>query len=94
MAKKAKSMSTPISNLKLPSVTQLSFSSSRSKDWDDVLSAHKQESVARTWSVRDKKLGKWVFNFHDINKDKKKKQAVGAVRVRASYSFQYLVQET
>ncbi|KAI5121673.1 hypothetical protein M0805_002749 [Coniferiporia weirii] len=83
IAKKATSLSTPVANLKLPPIAQLSFSSSRSKDWDDVLTAHKQESVARTWTVREKKIGKWVLNLNETGavKDKKKKKtSTGAVR--------------
>lgn len=80
---------TPVASLKFPPVTQLSYSSTRSKDWDDVLTAHKQETIARTWSVRDKKLGKWVLNPNDAGtpkeREKRKKKAfLGSVRVRHS----------
>jgi U3 small nucleolar RNA-associated protein 21 len=37
----------------------VAYSSTRSKDWEDVLTAHTGETFARTWSVREKKLGKW-----------------------------------
>ena len=89
LIKKATSLSTPVANLKLPPITQLSYSSTRSKDWDDVLSAHKHESVARTWTIRDKKLGKWVLNVNEAagtkEKSKKKKNtSVGSVKVRSS----------
>ncbi|PAV23976.1 Utp21-domain-containing [Pyrrhoderma noxium] len=85
LIKKATSLSTPVANLKLPPITQLSYSSTRAKDWDDVLSAHKHESVARTWTVRDKKLGKWVLNLNEAagakEKSKKKKNtSVGSVK--------------
>ncbi|KAF8610566.1 Utp21-domain-containing protein [Ceratobasidium sp. AG-I] len=59
LEQKATSLAIPISHLKLPPITSLAYSSTRSKDWDDVLTAHTQETFARTWSVRDKKLGKW-----------------------------------
>ncbi|KAH8116880.1 WD40 repeat-like protein [Phellopilus nigrolimitatus] len=82
-AKKATSLSTPVANLKLPPITQLAFSSARAKDWDDVLTVHKQESVARTWTVREKKLGKWVLNLNEADAGKNKKKgnpSVGAAR--------------
>ncbi|THH10776.1 hypothetical protein EW145_g1083 [Phellinidium pouzarii] len=68
--------------LKLPPITQISFSFARSKDWDDVMTAHKQECVARTWTVREKKLGKWVLNLYEAGSatGKKKKASTGAVR--------------
>ena len=86
ISKKAASLSTPVSSLKLPPVTGLSFSTARSKDWDDILSAHKQESVARTWSLQNKKLGNWSMNFADDNADGKKwKTPVGSVRVSRTF---------
>ena len=89
IAKKANSLSIPLTSLKFPPVTSLSFSSTRSKDWDDVLTAHHQETFARTWTVREKKVGKWHLNFEPEKgkaKDKKKKRVIvpGAVQVRIS----------
>ena len=77
---------TPVASLKFPPITQLSYSCTRSKDWDDVLTAHKQETIARTWSMRDKKLGKWVLNPNDAGtlkeREKRKKKAfLSSVRV-------------
>ncbi|KAL5511171.1 UTP21 [Sanghuangporus vaninii] len=82
LTKKATALSTPVANLKLPPITQLAYSTTRSRDWDDVLTAHKQESVARTWSVRDKKLGKWVLNLNEASKESKgkRKTSVGSVQ--------------
>ncbi|CAE6502464.1 unnamed protein product [Rhizoctonia solani] len=59
LEQKATSLAIPVSHLKLPAITSLAYSSTRSKDWEDVLTAHTSETFARTWSVRDKKLGKW-----------------------------------
>ncbi|KAH7340715.1 Utp21-domain-containing protein [Rhizoctonia solani] len=59
LEQKATSLAIPVSHLKLPAITSLAYSSTRSKDWEDVLTAHTGETFARTWSVRDKKLGKW-----------------------------------
>ena len=88
LTKKATTLSTPVANLKLSPVTQLAYSTTRAKDWDDILTAHKQESVARTWSLREKKLGKWVMNLNeagpstDKGKKKAKKVPAGSVKVR------------
>jgi len=68
LMKKATSLSIPIANLKFPPVTTLSFSSARSKDWEDVVTGHTDESFARTWSVLNKKLGRWTFGTADKGK--------------------------
>ncbi|KAF8682478.1 Utp21 protein [Rhizoctonia solani] len=59
LEQKATSLAIPVSHLKLPAITAVAYSSTRSKDWEDVLTAHTGETFARTWSVREKKLGKW-----------------------------------
>ncbi|KAG8746806.1 hypothetical protein FRC12_014216 [Ceratobasidium sp. 428] len=59
LEQKATSLAIPISHLKLPAINSLSYSSTRSKDWEDVLTSHAGETFARTWSVQNKKLGKW-----------------------------------
>ncbi|KAG8713637.1 hypothetical protein FRC08_013011 [Ceratobasidium sp. 394] len=59
LEQKATSLAIPVSHLKLPAITSLSYSSTRSKDWEDVLTSHTGETFARTWSVQNKKLGKW-----------------------------------
>jgi U3 small nucleolar RNA-associated protein 21 len=89
IAKKATSLSTPIASLKLPPITSLSYSSTRWKDWDDVLSAHKQDSMARTWLLKDKKLGKWCFSFVDADKEKKRRTSAGCVTVNAFHYIQF-----
>lgn len=82
MTKKAASLSIPVSTLKFPPVTSLSYSSARSKDWDDVLTSHTQETFARTWFVRDKKVGKFNLSMEPAKgKKQKKKQIPGSVRV-------------
>ena len=68
LTKKASSLSVPVMNLKFPAITSLAFSSTRSKDWEDVLTAHIDESFARTWSVLNKKVGRWTFGTADKGK--------------------------
>jgi len=83
LLKKATSLSIPITNLKFSPITALSFSSARSKDWEDVVTAHTDESFARTWSVLNKKLGRWTFGTVDQGKP----GAVKAVCVSACGNF-------
>ena len=78
LAKKATSLSIPITSLKFPAVTAISYSTTRAKDWDDILTAHTDEAVARTWTMKDKRVGKHVFN---VNIEKKKGATVGSVKV-------------
>ncbi|EJF66083.1 Utp21-domain-containing protein [Dichomitus squalens LYAD-421 SS1] len=77
LAKKATNLSIPIASLKFPAVTTLSYSATRAKDWDDILTAHTDEAVARTWTMKDKRVGKHVFN---VAAEKKKGGTVGSVK--------------
>lgn len=61
LIKKAIGLGVSVDNLKYPPVTAMSSSSIRSKDWEDVLTAHSEDSSARTWRVQDKRLGAWEF---------------------------------
>ncbi|KAF8334258.1 Utp21-domain-containing protein [Cantharellus anzutake] len=72
--KASNSLSIPLSHFKLTPITSLSFSSARSRDWEDLLTAHSSYSIqevsgssgsgssfARTWSVQDHRLGRWTM---------------------------------
>ncbi|KAG6865407.1 hypothetical protein C0991_002901 [Blastosporella zonata] len=91
LAKKATSLSIPLASLKFPPITSISYSSSRSKDWDDILTAHSEETFARSWTMLNKKLGKYNFGFNDAVKGKAKERAplgsVKAVCVTACGNF-------
>lgn len=63
LIKKASTLSIPLPSLKFPPVTAISYSSSRSKDWDDILTAHTDETFARSWTMQGKKLGNHHFGF-------------------------------
>ncbi|KAI0320117.1 Utp21-domain-containing protein [Amylostereum chailletii] len=76
LAKKALTLSIPIASLKLPPVTSMAYSSTRWKDWDDILTSHSDESFARTWSMLQKKKGKHNFNSADAGK----KRTIGSVK--------------
>lgn len=43
-------------------VHKMSFCASRSRDWDDLVTLSKDEHVARSWSVFNKRIGKWTFD--------------------------------
>ncbi|GAA5843467.1 hypothetical protein JCM9279_000759 [Rhodotorula babjevae] len=60
IARKATRLDVRPSSLKLPLVTSLSYSTSRSRDWDDVVSVSADESLGRTWSVENKRAGKFT----------------------------------
>ncbi|KAL7283597.1 hypothetical protein ACG7TL_003032 [Trametes sanguinea] len=81
LAKKAANLSIPITSLKFPPISSLSYSTTRTKDWDDILTAHTDEAVARTWTMKDKRVGKHVFT---VTGEKKKGAAVGSVKVYPS----------
>ncbi|TFK55069.1 Utp21-domain-containing protein [Heliocybe sulcata] len=70
LAKKASTLSIPLTSLKFPPVNALAYSTTRAKDWDDVVTAHTDESCARSWSVLNKRLGKHTFSCADLGKGK------------------------
>ncbi|KAG7447991.1 Utp21-domain-containing protein [Guyanagaster necrorhizus] len=80
LAKKATTLSIPLASLKFPAITSLSYSSARAKDWDDILTAHTDESVARSWTMQSKKVGKYTFGFTEPVKGKGKGKAIGSVK--------------
>ena len=65
LAKKAAQLALPMAALRLPPITSLSFATQRSKDWDDVLTAHMDSPDSYTWHVQDKKLGKHKLVMND-----------------------------
>ncbi|EEB89750.1 hypothetical protein MPER_12120, partial [Moniliophthora perniciosa FA553] len=72
LSRKASSLSISAASLKLPAITALSHSAARSKDWDDILTAHTDETLARCWSMQNKKLGKHNLSFTEAAKSKGK----------------------
>ncbi|THG98692.1 hypothetical protein EW026_g3542 [Hermanssonia centrifuga] len=77
LAKKATSLSIPITSLKLPPITTISYATTRAKDWDDILTGHTDETIARTWSMKDKKMGKHKFS---ISTESKRGAIVGSIK--------------
>ncbi|KIL69996.1 hypothetical protein M378DRAFT_184349 [Amanita muscaria Koide BX008] len=81
LAKKATSLSIPVASLKFPPITSISYSSVRAKDWDDIITAHSDETFARTWSMLNKRLGKHTFGFaEDIKGRGKDRVPLGSVK--------------
>ncbi|KAI0054018.1 Utp21-domain-containing protein [Auriscalpium vulgare] len=70
LAKKATNFSIPLASLKLPPITSMSYSTTRSKDWDDILTSHTDESFVRTWNMLSKKKGKHNLGLADTGKNK------------------------
>ncbi|OCF43580.1 U3 small nucleolar RNA-associated protein 21 [Kwoniella heveanensis CBS 569] len=65
LIKKAIGLGVTVDHLKYPQITSISSSSIRSKDWEDVVTAHADDAVARTWRVQEKRLGPWAFEVED-----------------------------
>ncbi|GAA5925720.1 rRNA-processing protein UTP21 [Sporobolomyces koalae] len=61
IARKATRLDVKPSSLKLPLITSLAYSTSRSKDWDDVVTVSNEEARGRSWSVEGKRVGKFTF---------------------------------
>ncbi|KAJ7046979.1 Utp21 specific WD40 associated putative domain-containing protein [Mycena alexandri] len=81
LAKKATALSIPLTSLKFPPIISMSYSPSRAKDWDDIITGHTDETFARTWTMQSKKLGKHSLGFADISKGKSKERGVlGSVK--------------
>lgn len=72
------------SSLKLRPVSSLSYSTLRSRDWDDVLTTHTGDAFAHTWTVRDKHMNKNVLN---VSRSKKKPAVATASCVSACGNF-------
>ncbi|WVQ96671.1 hypothetical protein IAU59_003777 [Kwoniella sp. CBS 9459] len=65
LIKKAIGLGVTVDHLKYPQITSISSSSIRSKDWEDIVTAHADDAVARTWRVQEKRLGPWAFEVED-----------------------------
>ncbi|WVQ82957.1 hypothetical protein IAT38_005093 [Cryptococcus sp. DSM 104549] len=65
LVKKAIGMGVSVDHLKYPVITAIASSSIRSKDWEDVVTAHADDATARTWRVQEKRLGPWTFEVEN-----------------------------
>ncbi|KIK30971.1 hypothetical protein PISMIDRAFT_127201 [Pisolithus microcarpus 441] len=87
LARKAITLSKSLSSLKFPPVTSISFSTTRSKDWDDVLTAHVDEPLVRSWSVLNKRLGEHTWNYHESSRRNTRSGSVKCVCVTECGNF-------
>jgi U3 small nucleolar RNA-associated protein 21 len=79
LAKQATSLSIPLISLKLPPISSIAYSTARAKDWDNVITAHTDEPMARTWTIQSKKIGHHTFKFAE--NAKKNKSTPGSCQV-------------
>ncbi|KAF8809021.1 Utp21-domain-containing protein [Phlegmacium glaucopus] len=79
LLKKATSLSIPLASLKFPPVVSISYSSSRAKDWDDIVTAHTDEPFTRTWTMLGKRVGKHSLGLADSHKSKNKGKDLGNI---------------
>ncbi|EGO20885.1 hypothetical protein SERLADRAFT_363098 [Serpula lacrymans var. lacrymans S7.9] len=87
LVKKATVLSKPLASLKFHPITAISTSSTRSKDWDDVITAHAEDPFIRSWTVLGKKLGKHTLSHVDGLKRKMSPGNVKSVCVTACGNF-------
>jgi U3 small nucleolar RNA-associated protein 21 len=60
----------------------MSFSTTRAKDWDNVITGHAEDTFARSWSMQNKKVGKHTFGFaEDIKGKGKERLTLGSCKV-------------
>lgn len=61
LSKKSKRTKIDIDDLRLPPIRQMVANKAKEKDWDNALTIHQGERGVRTWSVLNKKLGKYTL---------------------------------
>ncbi|OLL22595.1 U3 small nucleolar RNA-associated protein 21 [Neolecta irregularis DAH-3] len=62
---KSKSLKIQIDELKLGEIINVASCPTREKDWDNILTAHKNDTAARTWNWSRKVMGKHAFKTND-----------------------------
>lgn len=50
---------------KFPEVIAMAVENARLGEWENVITAHKNEKEARTWDMRSKRVGRWKFGTTD-----------------------------
>lgn len=50
---------------KFPEVIAMAVENSRLGEWENIITAHKNEKEARTWDMRNKRVGRWTFGTTD-----------------------------
>lgn len=90
IASKSAKLGMAVKELRLSPIEGLSFTGMNSgqggvgnasiikREWDDVLTVHADEETARTWSVENKRLGKYRFSLDGYNSGSAKATCVTA----------------
>ncbi|CAI4935633.1 CGH_1_HP_G0136470.mRNA.1.CDS.1 [Saccharomyces cerevisiae] len=50
---------------KFPEIVALAIENARIGEWENIITAHKDEKFARTWDMRNKRVGRWTFDTTD-----------------------------
>lgn len=79
----ANKLNARVDELKLPEIIALASQSAREKDWDNVLTAHKDDSAARSWNWSKRRLGSHQLRTKD-------KTAVKSVAISACGNFGFV----
>ena len=50
---------------KFPEIISIAIENARLGEWENIITAHKDEKIARTWDMRSKRVGRWTFSTND-----------------------------
>lgn len=50
---------------KFPEIISIALENARLGEWENIITAHKDEKVARTWDMKSKRVGRWTFSTND-----------------------------
>lgn len=50
---------------KFPEIISIAIENARLGEWENIITAHKDEKIARTWDMRSKRVGRWIFSTND-----------------------------
>ncbi|CCD27133.1 rRNA-processing protein UTP21 NDAI_0J02410 [Naumovozyma dairenensis CBS 421] len=50
---------------KFPEIISMAIENARIGDWENIVTAHKDEKFARTWDMRNKRVGRWSLKLTD-----------------------------
>ena len=65
---RARKLNLKVEQLKLPVINQFAISYTRERDWDNIITSHRDHPFAYSWNWQDKKLGKLRFASTQSNK--------------------------
>ncbi|KAI8967024.1 Utp21 specific WD40 associated putative domain-containing protein [Mycotypha africana] len=83
IARKAKVQNTRMDDLKLPPIIDFDVNDTKVKEWDNIITCHANDNACRTWSSKNKRLGKHVLMSTD-------KSAVKATCISACGNYGFL----